>query len=70
MGCLEKSPEARPATARALREALLACTVPPWSEGDARRWYAQHGQAMRTRSGRTAISGEATIAVDLRRDAR
>ncbi len=70
MSCLQKDPNARPASARALRMALLACSVPSWSEADARSWYAQYGEAMRTRSGRSAISGEATIAVDLRVDAR
>jgi serine/threonine-protein kinase len=65
MSCLAKSQDARPASASALRRALLACAVPAWSEDDARRWYEQHGEALRTRSGRAAISGEATIAVDL-----
>ncbi|MET0284734.1 MAG: protein kinase, partial [Polyangiales bacterium] len=64
MSCLQKQPEARPQTARAFRAALQACAVPSWSEDDARAWYDRHGEAMRTRSGRSAISGEATIAVE------
>lgn len=43
LACLSKSPADRPASASALREALLACDdVPSWSSEDARRWWAKN----------------------------
>jgi len=39
LSCLEKAPEARPASAAALRKALLACDVPAWSDEDADAWW-------------------------------
>ena len=42
LACLEKLPGARPADARALEQMLAACDVPPWTEADARDWWAQH----------------------------
>jgi len=38
---LAKHPEDRPQSARAFREALLACDLTPWTEDDARGWWAQ-----------------------------
>ncbi|HWM88753.1 MAG TPA: serine/threonine-protein kinase, partial [Kofleriaceae bacterium] len=44
LACLDKSPERRPADARALREALLACaTAGDWTPAEARRWWQSHG---------------------------
>jgi serine/threonine-protein kinase len=40
--CLEKDPRARPASARELERMLAACRVPPWTDDDAARWWAQH----------------------------
>lgn len=39
LSCLEKQPEDRPATAAALRQALLACDVPAWGSDDAEGWW-------------------------------
>lgn len=36
---LAKSPDARPESAKALRDALLACDVPPWTDDDARAFW-------------------------------
>jgi eukaryotic-like serine/threonine-protein kinase len=41
--CLAKSPEARPATARILRERLEACpTSRDWDDRKAAEWWQQH----------------------------
>jgi serine/threonine-protein kinase len=40
--CLAKDPDDRPASAAALREELLDCGVRPWSEREARAWWAEH----------------------------
>ena len=40
--CLAKDPDARPSNATSLRDALLACDVEPWSDDDARGWWADH----------------------------
>lgn len=42
LACLRKEPGERPASAAELRRALLACEVPPWTEEDARAWWASH----------------------------
>ncbi|MGD8376043.1 MAG: protein kinase [Acidobacteriota bacterium] len=42
MACLEKEPGRRPAGAREMREALLACkSAGGWTEGRARRWWEE-----------------------------
>ncbi len=42
LSCLTKDPAQRPQSARALRDALLACDVPVWTERDARAWWNDH----------------------------
>jgi len=42
LACLEKLPGARPADARALEQMLAACDVAPWTDADARDWWARH----------------------------
>jgi serine/threonine-protein kinase len=41
LSCLAKDPAQRPKSANALREGLLACDVPPWSQDDARAWWSE-----------------------------
>jgi len=48
LDCLAKSPSARPESARAFVERLEACAIDQaWTSDDARRWWAQHGAALR-----------------------
>jgi hypothetical protein len=46
LGCLAKSPGDRPSTALALRQRLLACEIPAWSEDDARKWWTEHADLL------------------------
>jgi len=44
MACLEKDPARRPASAHALLGALGSCAdVPPWTDDEARVWWAERG---------------------------
>jgi len=66
LSCLQKSPAERPPDARTLQALLRACQdAQTWKEEDARRWFALHGEALRARQSRTAVSGAATVAIDL-----
>jgi eukaryotic-like serine/threonine-protein kinase len=48
LACLAKRPEDRPASADALRRALLACAdVGTWTDADAAAWWATHGEKLR-----------------------
>jgi serine/threonine protein kinase len=42
LSCLAKNPDARPATAAELSHALTEIEVEPWSEAQARDWWAQN----------------------------
>jgi serine/threonine-protein kinase len=60
LACLEKSPQARPRDATALRLGLLACAdAGRWSEEDARAWWQARGPAP-PRPG-AAIGSAATV---------
>jgi serine/threonine-protein kinase len=64
--CLQKSPDARVPDARTLQTRLRACQdAQRWSEEDARRWFVEHGPALRAKKPRSSVSGSATLAVDL-----
>jgi len=52
MACLAKDPAARPPSALALEQALLACQVPVWSDAEARAFWASR----REQQGAAAIS--------------
>lgn len=69
LSCLAKAPEARPASAQALREELLAVQVAPvWSEADAQRWWDTQAPVILEQiqaERRARRSGPATIAIDL-----
>ncbi|MEQ8459554.1 MAG: serine/threonine-protein kinase [Sandaracinaceae bacterium] len=68
MRCLAKAPDERPASAEELRDLLLGCEgVGAWRSADARAWWAEHGDAVRSRkaSGGVVSSSADTIAVDL-----
>jgi eukaryotic-like serine/threonine-protein kinase len=66
--CLEKSPAARPQSARELRDALVALPIPAWTEADARAWWER---APKQRCGSRqddrpeSVSQAAAFAVDL-----
>jgi hypothetical protein len=71
LSCLSKTPEQRPESALALREALSACRVEgTWGATDAATWWQAHGARVeeRQRSQRqTASSAGQTVVVDLTR---
>jgi eukaryotic-like serine/threonine-protein kinase len=69
LSCLAKDPAERPASAAELRDALLACSIPRWTEDEAWAWWEACQRPLsarkRTRSGSRQSSLEATIAIDL-----
>jgi len=67
LACLEKRPDRRPPDARALRDALLACGVPPWTERDARSWWARRGDHVRrqTEPSRGVAVEPTAVTIDL-----
>jgi serine/threonine-protein kinase len=44
MDCLSKDPADRPRNAAELNERLASCDVPVWTEEQASRWWAEHGE--------------------------
>jgi serine/threonine-protein kinase len=42
LACLEKDPDLRPPSARALRSRVAGCGVEPWTTEDAERWWDLH----------------------------
>ena len=66
---LAKRPQDRPASARAMREALLACETPPWTESDAAAWWASTGAKLLAKRGQSKEKREmaSTVEVDLAR---
>jgi len=70
LACLAKSPDARPASAQALREQLEAIELAaPWTVADARAWWAEAAPALlaSARADRRGArsSSPATVAIDL-----
>jgi serine/threonine-protein kinase len=42
LACLEKDPGRRPQSAVELRQRLEACAIEPWTNADAKAWWARH----------------------------
>jgi serine/threonine protein kinase len=64
--CLEKAPQDRPASARALQEALAECArETPWSGGDASRWWTRFRVEKAARTSRRDEPSPLTAVVDL-----
>ena len=56
LAALAKEPDRRPESARALREALLACAdVPAWKEAEAAAWWQRAGTQVEARAGRCGV---------------
>jgi serine/threonine-protein kinase len=67
LDCLSKDPAARPPSALALRERLIACAAyGSWTDAEARGWWDKLGTAVRARQEQARASAHgATVAVDL-----
>jgi serine/threonine-protein kinase len=67
LACLEKDPSRRPASAAALLARLDALTdVPPWTEEDARAWWAEHApSAGPARSQPTPWEDSTALTIDM-----
>jgi eukaryotic-like serine/threonine-protein kinase len=69
LGCLAKDVAGRPPSARALHDALAACTEPgPWSESEARDWWARHGASRAAAPHRAPDTTEVTVVLPLKVD--
>ncbi|MDQ2642857.1 MAG: serine/threonine protein kinase [Myxococcota bacterium] len=60
--CLEKKPERRPQSAAELRQRLEACTIEPWGNEQARRWWLEHPSVF-SEDAAPSVQGSRTIAV-------
>jgi eukaryotic-like serine/threonine-protein kinase len=67
MSCLEKSPDARPQSAEALRDALLACVdAGRYDLAEGRAWWRERGATLRARPSKPHTDRQAvTLAIDL-----
>ena len=66
LACLAKKPEERLQSARAFRDALVACEVPAWTQERAKSWWAEHVASRSVPSQRDASSDSPTVVqVDL-----
>jgi CHASE1-domain containing sensor protein len=66
LSCLAKERDARPASADALRAALLACgDARDYDAAAARRWWQQHGAALRANTRRRVAGSATAMAIDL-----
>jgi hypothetical protein len=65
LGCLAKKPHERPASALALRDALLACPIPRWTEREAIAFWAQHGRDFPRHDPEGLPSAKTELAVDV-----
>jgi len=71
MTCLEKKPERRPASSRALLETLERCEgVTPWTEADARAWWREYeakgGKSAVPAPGSASLTSAPTLSVELK----
>jgi eukaryotic-like serine/threonine-protein kinase len=66
LACLAKLPDGRPASARALREALDRCAdAGRWRDDDAERWWQGEASAIEARRRKRAgTPGEKTVMVE------
>jgi serine/threonine-protein kinase len=65
LACLEKAPEARPESADALRDVLIACDVPRWTLAEARAWWKTHQPAPRSLDPEAKPESMTALDVDL-----
>jgi eukaryotic-like serine/threonine-protein kinase len=65
MQCLAKTPVDRPPNALVLEQALAVCTAKDWTTEDARQWWTEHADVVRTRSPASSDTDQLAIAVDL-----
>ncbi|MEL6189157.1 MAG: serine/threonine-protein kinase, partial [Myxococcota bacterium] len=58
LGCLEKSPEDRPASAQRLGQLFAASVEEPWTPADAEAWWSDYGEAIQAEARANAAQGE------------
>jgi eukaryotic-like serine/threonine-protein kinase len=68
LACLEKDPDRRPSSARAFIVALEACDdVPPWTDDQAREWWASKGASLPARAPAERVVSPAGLTTFIRR---